>query len=122
MTKFRTISSHLLHGAPNPQDPRLQPNVHRAMGDIDGILAPFASTQFSQQQRLSTLEGIVNRAVQLAFTLYSQPAMWHINWNSLDGQGNNQVVVFPGLQKVTDDEGRQQTPITFEQPKIISVA
>jgi hypothetical protein len=124
LSKWRAISSYLLHNSPSPQDPSLKVNINRALQDVDTVVAPFASSQFTAQQRLSTLEDIINRAVHLAFTLFSQSATWKFTWGTLEGQdGTHKVVVFPGLQKVADEDGRQlQPPSTLEHSKVVAIS
>jgi hypothetical protein len=120
LTKWRGVTSFLLRGAPSTQDAQLRTNVSRAVAEIDQQIGPFASPQFPPQERVAGLEGIVQRGTQMASTLFSQPTTWKFNWGS-SGSPNN-VTVFPGLQKLTDANGKPlASPITVEAPKTVDI-
>jgi hypothetical protein len=123
LSKWRAVSSYLLHGSPNQQESQVKASIQLALHDINSVIGPFASSQFSQEQRLSTLEGIVNRIVHFGFTLFSQAATWELTWSISSGQdGANKLVTFPGLQKVSDGDGKLLLPpSTLETAQTVAI-
>ena len=112
-----TLASSLYgRDAFGPQDTRLE-QVHSVVGDIDTFLAPLADN-VDHETRLNNLEEIVKRSARLAWTLFSQPCEFQIDWRD-EGQG---LVVYPGLLQVADENGKQmRQPRSFAKKEFATM-
>ena len=88
------------------------------MTDADLVLLPFVNTSLeaSSDKRLRNLEGIMRRAAQFAFLLFSQPSLFTFEWAAQRGG----IVVFPGLYQIVDEDGNVcQPPRAFSDSEVV---
>jgi hypothetical protein len=122
LTKWRVITAHLLNGqataaAAAASTPALDGNVRRAVTDIDSIVGPYASTGAEGAARLVNLEEITRRAARVGTVLFAQPAFWKFDWAHV-GDG---LVVFPGLLRLTDENGRPYGEgLVLEEKRVVA--
>jgi hypothetical protein len=116
LTKWRSITSYLMGKSSSSSEE----SIRRAVLDCNSIVGPYASSTApeDQQERLGNLEQIIRRAGRVSGLLFSQAAFWKFDWQQI-GPG---VVVFPGLTKVTDENGLLlQPPVVYEQKNVVQV-
>lgn len=85
-------------------DPRLH-NVSKLIRRLDEILDPLADPS-QARERLHNLEEIIKLGAQHGYLLLTQPTAWKFEWESHHPQSNRELVVFPELVQVEDDQGR----------------
>jgi hypothetical protein len=110
LSKWKTITAVLLHGAfgqPSmaDSDPRVE-KIRAAVSTADTFLRPFASATNGDQARLRNLEEIMRRAARVGYELVSQPSFFKFDWHA----SANELVVFPGLVQLADDNGKALRP------------
>jgi hypothetical protein len=110
LSKWRQITAALTQrtygsNGIGPNDAR-QHNIQQLVTKLDTVLGAFAE-QANSKERLQNLEELVKRGARFGYTLFSQPTTWELDWDSgAAGKGGN-VVVYPALVQVGDDEGRR---------------
>lgn len=118
LTKWKAISAELLRDKQGHQlnDINIEQSISQAMAAADLVLSPFvnSSLEAASDKRVRNLEGIMRRAVDFAFLLFSQPSIFEFQWAAQNGG----VVVFPGLQQVVNESGNlSRTP--FSEPEVV---
>ncbi|KAF2101543.1 hypothetical protein NA57DRAFT_53500 [Rhizodiscina lignyota] len=110
LSKWRTITAYLSSqnfGQNNitDNDPRNE-HIGKAVADADSILQPYANPREDNAQRQRNLEEIMKRAVRFAYTLFAHPSSFKFDWQA----NADSLVVFPGMQQVTDEAGAPLHP------------
>jgi hypothetical protein len=122
LTKWRTLSAFLYRNSPFPQDDHLRSNISHTISTLDHALAPFATPSPTPNARLQNLAALVQRATDFAATLFAQPAFWTFDWVGPRREGGEGFVVFPGLVRLTDGEGRPLgAPEVVEGAKVVLI-
>jgi hypothetical protein len=101
-----TLSTIAYGQATLSDDDKRNKCIKLAVTDADSFLSFYARENVSSQPRLENLEEIMKRGARVAWLLFSQPAEFVADWNEV---GSGTIVVFPGLQQVSDEEGRVLT-------------
>jgi hypothetical protein len=120
LSKWRQLTSALYpsnYSQPTmtEDDPRGD-NVHKALQAADGFLQSYANP--NTKERLYNLEEIMKRAARFAYMLFSHPSFWRFDWQD----GNDGLVVFPGLLQLTNEAGLLLLePVSFSQRKVVRV-
>jgi hypothetical protein len=115
LTKWRVITGQLLNGQGTSESPTIDGNVRRAVDDVDAVVGPYAAAD-SNTARLDNLEEITRRCARVATVLFTQPAFWKFDW-AHTGDG---LVVFPGLLRLTDENGRPYAEgLVLEEKKVV---
>ena len=109
LSKWRHISGTLMvpsYGSKNilPNDPR-QDNIRQLTTALDSVLRPFASAQ-NDRERLDNLTELVKRGARFGYLLCTQPTDWDFDWEAPDRRQSADLVVFPALMQLADDQGR----------------
>jgi hypothetical protein len=123
VSKWRQITANLLqrtYGSSSipPNDARMT-NIQELVRRLDAILIRYASS--TGKDRQSNLEELIKRGARFGYTLFSQPTEWTFDWEG-DGNAKNELVVFPALVQVGDDEGlrlRKQLKFTDHQTIVV---
>lgn len=77
------------------------------------MLHPFINPSIDMNARHRNLEGIMRRAAQFAFLLFSQPGSFQFDFTGT-GQPDS-LVVFPALLQTVNDEAQPILP-----PRVLS--
>jgi len=127
-SKWKSISGTLLQSRYGKQqsaeDDVLEHNIRQTIAVADSVLTPFIGSPAgaTPDKRLQNLDGIMRRAAQFAFLLFSQPSDWTFEWaRGSNGFQQGRLVVFPGLlQTVTDEGYTQRPPRLLSEPEVVS--
>ncbi len=110
-SKWKTISGTLIQQRydqqPGENDSR-DDSITQAIAAAEPVLHPFINPSIDMNARRRNLEGIMRRAAQYAFLLFTQPG-----WFSFDYTGtgqNDSLVVFPALLQTVNDEAEVLSP------------
>ncbi|KAK8105103.1 hypothetical protein PG999_008462 [Apiospora kogelbergensis] len=120
MTKWRQLSAFLLH--PNRSDRAPLPPPEEAVAqqaqqlakELNRFLQAFVvSGREINYEQEDHLRQVLAECARFGYLLFSQPAEYRFNY---DGQGRRGgIVVCPGLERVSDGEGRP-----FSKPQVLS--
>jgi hypothetical protein len=101
-------------------DPR-SGKVASALTTADSVLHPFINPGVDINARGRNLKSIMNRAVQFAFLLFSQPASFQFDFANT-GRSDS-LVVFPALLQTVNDEAQVlASPRIFSQKETVEAA
>lgn len=121
-SKWKAISGELLqsrYGHQTTDNAHLEQSISQAIAVTDAVLAPFINAQIeaTSDKRIRNLDGIMRRAAQFAFLLFSQPSSFTFDWASQQGR----LVVFPGLLQIVGEDGYAvQPPRVFNDPEVVA--
>jgi hypothetical protein len=114
-SKWKVISGVMLQQQYEEQigesDPR-SAKVAAALMMADSVLRPLINPSLDMNARSRNLKSIMNRAVQFAFLLFSQPASFQLDFTR--GRSDT-LVVFPALLQTVNDEAQ-----VLASPRILS--
>lgn len=121
-SKWKTISGVLLQQQygqqPGDNDVR-NGNIAQILAAAESVLHPFINPNIDMNARQRNLEGIMKRAAQFAFLLFSQPGSF-----SFDFRGRGQpdsLLVFPAfLQTVSDEAEILSPPRVLGETEVVS--
>ncbi|KAF4629764.1 hypothetical protein G7Y89_g8383 [Cudoniella acicularis] len=116
LSKWKTISGALLqqqYGQPLTENDPRNTAITQALAEADSILLPFVDSSVHTAGRGRNLDGIMRRAAQFAFLLFSQPSSFQFDYAGT-GQANS-LVVFPALLQTVNDEAEAVSP-----PRVLS--
>jgi hypothetical protein len=88
-------------------DPRYA-GINQILAAAEPVLHPFINPQIDMAARQRNLEGILKRAAQFAFLLFSQPGSFQFDFSGT-GQ-HDSIVVFPALLQTISDVAQQIVP------------
>lgn len=115
-SKWKTISGTLIHQQysqqPGENDPR-DGSITQAIATAEPILHLFINPSIDINARRRNLEGIMRRAAQYSFLIFSQPGSFSFDYTGT-GQ-HDSLVVFPALLQTVDDEAEVLSP-----PRVLS--
>jgi len=115
-SKWKTISGTLLQQRysqqPNENDPR-EASIADALASSEPVLHPFVNPSIDTNVRRRNLEGIMRRAAQYAFLMFSQPSSFVFDYTRTGHPDS--LVVFPALLITVNDEGERLSP-----PRVLS--
>ena len=115
-SKWKTISGTLLQQRysqqPNGNDPR-EASIAEALTSSELVLRPFVNPSIDTNVRRRNLEGIMRRAAQYAFLMFSQPSSFIFDYTRTGHPDG--LVVFPALLITVNDEGKKLSP-----PRVLS--
>ncbi|KAH6676306.1 hypothetical protein B0J14DRAFT_351916 [Halenospora varia] len=115
-SKWKTISGALLQQQygqqPGENDPR-DATIAQALAAAEPILHPFINPSVDAAARRRNLEGVLKRAAQFAFLLFSQPGCFQFDYTGT-GQADS-LVVFPAMIQTVSDEAERLSP-----PRVLS--
>lgn len=141
LSRWKQISATLMHStyvdnAFSPFDGRTI-NIERAIEDLDPLLATYAypdDAGYETGARIRDLRELLRKGARFAFTLFSQPCLWTLDWyhnreiEAAEGQLQpsriqkfrtdaarsdsmrfklplSEIVIWPSLLRVVDDKG-----------------
>jgi hypothetical protein len=115
-SKWKVISGTLLQQKYGHQldenDPRGE-SIAQALAAAEPILHPFINPSIDMNARRRNLEGIMRRAAQFAFLLFSQPGSFQFDYTGTGQSGS--LLVFPALLQTVNDEAEPISP-----PRVLS--
>lgn len=115
-SKWKSVSGTLLHQQyskqPDENDPR-EASIAKALAAAEPVLRPFVNPSIDTNVRRRNLEGIMRRAAQFAFLMFSQPSSFAFDYSGT-GQPDS-LVVFPALLVIVSDEAER-----LSQPRLLS--
>lgn len=115
-SKWKTISGTLLQQRysqqPNENDPR-EASIAEALTSSELVLRPFVNPSIDTNVRRRNLEGIMRRAAQYAFLMFSQPNSFIFDYTRTGHPDG--LVVFPALLITVNDEGKK-----LSLPRVLS--
>jgi hypothetical protein len=115
-SKWKSVSGTLLQQQyskqPGEDDPR-EASIAKALAAAEPILRPFVNPSIDTNVRRRNLEGIMRRAAQYAFLMFSQPSLFVFDYSGT-GQPDS-LVVFPALLVTVSDEAER-----LSQPRLLS--
>jgi len=122
LSKWKSISSTLLKQQysqqPDENDPR-QANIEKALAAVEPILRPFINPSIDLNSRHRNLEGIMRRATQFAFIIFSQPSSFIFDYTR--AAQPDSLVVFPALLVTVNDEAEKlSTPRVLSEKEIVA--
>ncbi|KAL7625953.1 hypothetical protein AAE478_002722 [Parahypoxylon ruwenzoriense] len=124
LTRWRQLSAFLLHPGRSDRTP-LAPSedlsTHEAQKlavVLNNFLEPFVEgdreVRYEQENHLRE---VIVECVTFGYLLFSQPSEYRFHFDG--GGGSNSIVVFPGLDKISDEEGnRYPRPVRSVAPVI----
>lgn len=122
LTKWRQLSAFLLH--PNRSDrtplaPPEEATAHQAQQlarELNRFLEPFVlrDRERSYEQE-SHLQQVLAECARFGYVLFSQPAEYRFDYGD-QGRPGGGIVVCPGLERVSDEEGRR-----YATPQVLAV-
>lgn len=131
-TRWRQLSAFLLsserssRGALRPSGPDVSQQAREVVHMLNGFLNSFLADTDHSSNSSSTagkhrtkgqdahLEEIVLECTKFGYTLFSQPAEFRLRFET--GRNWNEIVVCPGLEKVSDDQGVRRSTKTLMGP------
>jgi hypothetical protein len=123
VSKWRQITANLMQrtygGSTIPPSDARMTNIQELVRRLDAVLVHSASS--TGQDRRSNLEELIKRGARFGYTVFSQPTEWTFDWGG-DCNAKNELVVFPALVQVGDDEGlRLRKPLKFTDHQTVVV-
>lgn len=120
LARWRQITAFLLNpnrserGVMIPEDASLEPRARQLVGEMDRFLGAFVEENKCQQQ-VEHLQQVVLECANLGYSIFSQPA--DFTWSFGSGVGKD-IVVSPGLDKVSDSQGVMCQPEMTIPPEV----
>lgn len=117
LSKYRHILGVLMeptYGGKSiaPNDSR-QHNIRELVDALDVVLRAFATGR-SDNERLQNLTELLKRGARFGYTISTQPTEWAFDWDEPQRRQTAQLVVYPALLQIADDQGRlHATPQHF---------
>jgi len=111
LSKWRSISAYLLQpkrnnrGVLQPTITNLSTQTDNILTKINNVLSPYIAKGTQERQR-DNLKEIIAEAAKFGHLLFSQPTTWLFDWSLPATKSRGNLIVFPGLVKVTDKDGR----------------
>jgi hypothetical protein len=121
-SKWKTISGVLLqqqYGQQPGDNGVRNDNITQILAAAEPVLHPFINPNIDMNARQRNLEGIMKRASQFAFLLFSQPGSFSFDFRDR-GQPDS-LVVFPAfLQTVSDEAEILSPPRVLSETEVVS--
>lgn len=84
---------------------------------VEQAFQPWARR--TTQDRAKNLKGIVVHLSEMGLKLFSQPAVFEWKWSEGRNLSGGQIVMLPGLDKVTDSNANKlSNPISLVKPRL----
>jgi len=110
-SKWKVISGALLqqeYGHPVEENDPRSGSIAAALATAEPVLHPFINPGIDMNARRRNLEGIVKRAAQFAFLLFSQPGSFRFDYTGT--RQADSLPVFPALLQTVNDEAEPISP------------
>ncbi|KAI1333539.1 hypothetical protein F5Y15DRAFT_404915 [Xylariaceae sp. FL0016] len=115
LTRWRQLSAFLLHSNRSDRTP-LKPtedvNTQQAQDlavTLGRFLRPFvAGNRDDMYEQENHLREVIVECAAFGYVLFSQPSEYHLRFDN--GGRQNGIVVCPGLDRVSDEDGRRYPP------------
>ncbi|XXH04350.1 hypothetical protein Hte_010764 [Hypoxylon texense] len=124
LTRWRQLSAFLLHPERSDRTPLTPPediSTHKAQQlavNLNVFLQHFvAGSREDRYEQENHLREVIAECATFGYHLFSQPSEYRFRFE--DGLNPNSIVVCPGLDKISDEEGRRYPPPT--QPVVAPV-
>lgn len=117
---WKVVSANLLQQQLGK--PTVRPeSVAEAVSASNSVLGAFVDGYADPTQRVRNLEGLLARAAETAFLLFSQPSVWQIDWDAYGEMARQgKMLVFPALEQVSNDRGEVlPAPRTFYETETL---
>lgn len=124
LTRWRQLSAFLLHPERSDRIPLTPPediSTHKAQQlavNLDAFLQHFvAGSREDRYEQENHLREVIAECTTFGYRLFSQPSEYRFRFE--DGVNPTSIVICPGLDKISDEEGRRYPPPT--QPIVAPV-
>lgn len=120
LTRWRQLSAFLLNprrsdrGHILADESELEPRAKELATALNMFLGAFVDGT-SRDDQENHLQGVAVECAKFGYVIFSQPAEFAWTFKTRPEEG---IVVCPGLDKVTDDQGLRCTPDTVSTPEI----
>lgn len=120
LTRWRQITAFLLNpgrserGAMVPEETSLEPQVRQLVTEVNKFLGAFVADKNRQHQE-DHLQDVVLECAKLGYAIFSQPAEFTWDFGS---EGGRDIVLCPGLVKVSDSHGVRCQPEMTITPEV----
>ncbi|KAL1874490.1 hypothetical protein Daus18300_003509 [Diaporthe australafricana] len=120
LTRWRQITAFLLNprrserGAFIPEDASLEPQAAQLVVEMDKFLGDFVDEKNREHQK-HHLQDVVVECARFGYAIFSQPA--DFTWKFGAGAGSD-IVVCPGMEKVSDSQGVRCQPEMMISPEV----
>lgn len=96
------------------EESELEPRAKELVTALNKFLSIFVDDKTLNEQE-SHLQGVAVECAKFGYVIFSQPA--EFAWK-FEAEGDKEIVLCPGLEKVTDDQGLRCTPDTLSAPEV----
>lgn len=101
-------------------DPR-QANIELLAAKLNLAIGTYAANEH-EAARLEDLAEIIAFAARFGWTLQTQPTTWETDWKDPHASQRTELVVFPALVQIGDDQGQARSrPLSFGEKKAVFV-
>ena len=114
MTKWRQLSAFLLHPNRSDRTPLAPPEeatarqAQQLAWELNRFLEPFVLCDRGLgYEQESHLQQVLTECARFGYVLFSQPSEYRFDYDDQGRLGG--FVVCPGLERVSDEEGRRYT-------------
>ncbi|KAI3400569.1 hypothetical protein diail_2770 [Diaporthe ilicicola] len=122
LTRWRQITAFLLNprrsdrGAINPEDASIEPRATQLVVEMNRFLGGFVDdNDKNRQHQEDHLQDVVVECAKLGYAIFSQPADFTWKFGS---DGGTEIVVCPGLERVSDRQGVRCQPEMMIPPEV----
>ncbi|KAK7756240.1 hypothetical protein SLS62_001834 [Diatrype stigma] len=125
LTRWRQLTAFLLHPSRSERTP-LMPSEDvstQQAQELAAALSRFLQTfvsggRESRYEQENHLREVIVECAALGYVIFSQPSEYRFRYDGKDGSSNG-IVTCPGLDKISDEEGRRYAmPYTLVTPVI----
>lgn len=120
LTRWRQITAFLLNpsrserGVIVPEEAALEPQVRQLVTEMNRFLGAFIDDK-NRQHEEDHLQDVVLECAKLGYSIFSQPADFTWDFGS---EGGRDIVLCPGLVKVSDSQGVRCQPEMTIPPEV----
>ncbi|KAI1393153.1 uncharacterized protein F4822DRAFT_383679 [Hypoxylon trugodes] len=115
LTRWRQLSAFLLHPSRSdrtPLAPSESVSTHRAQQlalSLNSFLEPFvAGDRQDRYEQENHLREVIVECATFGYLIFSQPSEYRFRFDS--GVRPDHIVIFPGLDRISDEEGHRYPP------------
>ncbi|KAI0156716.1 hypothetical protein GGR52DRAFT_587063 [Hypoxylon sp. FL1284] len=116
LTRWRQLSAFLLHPERSERTPLIPLEdvvTHRAQQlavNLNAFLKPFVlSGRESRYEQENHLREVIAECTTFGYRLFSEPSEYRFRFG--EGANSSNLVVCPGLERISDEEGRRHSPL-----------
>lgn len=117
-TRWRQLSAFLLNPDRSERSALIPDNVETQARILVAVMNKFLGEFVDEQARIrqeTNLQDVIIECTKLGYVIFSQPAEFLFRF---EAHGDNEIVVRPGLDKVSDEQGSGCSPQTIISPEV----